>query len=234
MPLWLWLRAFRGMRWFPALLAGALFTLACMVSLVHVWLAAVVLVASGLAVRSGRFWRSVVLPAAVGAGVAGLALYVCCGANIPAIALAVAKAQAEVTRGPGAMPLSAQALGIPLFLLLAGPALWCNMLWLSRRSRSDQNGRFGLYLCVGAGVVMVGTVGFTNMEAPRLWIPFVPLLLLGAGLQLPFYREAVRPVRLLLAAMVLVQAGCSAAQWSFLDAREAEMRLSSPVPRYFE
>ncbi len=265
-PLWIWLWAFRDIRRVPALLAGGLFVPACMVSLVHVWLAAVVLTAGALAVRgvpgrSGRFWRSVVLPAAAGAGVTGLALYVCCGVSMPAIVLAVAQAQAEVTRGPGAMPLRAQALGIPLFLLLAGPALWWNLLWVSvrpktigsepprglkpaarwvsgrtvsRRGRSDQNGRFGLYLCVGAAAVMVGTVGFTNMETPRLWIPFVPLLLLGTGLQLPFYRDAVHPARLLLAVMVLVQVVFSAAQWSFVDAREAEMRLSSPMPRYFE
>ena len=85
-----------------------------------------------------------------------------------------------------------------------------------------------------AAAVMLVTIGFTNMETPRLWIPFMPLLLLGAALQLRVFRDTGGQARLLLAVLVLVQTACSATQWSFLDAREAETRLSTTTPRYFD
>ena len=161
-------------------------------------------------------------------------LYLCCNCNLAAIAWSVARAQSGVTRGPSTMPWWTELLGIPLFLLLAGPAWWCGVLsWKPSRAASD-GGRFGLHLFCGAAAVMLATIGFTNMETPRLWIPFVPLLMLGTGLQAPSLRDTNRTTRWMLAALVLAQVTCSAIQWSFLDAREAEMRLSTTEPRFFE
>jgi hypothetical protein len=202
--------------------------LACLASLVHAWVAVIVVVATILgAPADGRrrvLWR-VCLPAVGGAVVviAGLALF--SGMNWFATGWSVARAQAEVTRGEEAMPLVWQMLGVPLFLLFAGPALWFVSLSLPRQRACDADARFGLVLVIGSVLVMLATVGFTNVETPRLWIPFTPLLLLGGALQLPAFRNPRRTAAGLLAALVFLQFAVSAVQWSLMDARETETRL---------
>ena len=84
---------------------------------------------------------------------------------------------------------------------------------------------------------MIATVGFTNVETPRLWIPFTPLLLLGGALQLSAFRQPGRKAAVLLAVLVFAQFAVSAAQWSLMDARETEMRLLEQPeggPRFFD
>jgi hypothetical protein len=228
LPLWLWLLAWRSARRWVAPLAGAAFVVSSLVSLVHVWIAALLFAATVLASRPGQRWRVFVhlgLPAIGGALVVAAGLFLFARLNLFAGAWAVARAQAEVTRGPGAMPLIWQVLGVPLFLLFAGPALWFIGLAVPRKRAPDDVARFGLFLLVGTLLVMLATVGFTNVEAPRLWIPFTPLLLLGGGLQLPVFRTPGRRAAGLLAALVFLQFAASAAHWSLMDARETETRL---------
>lgn len=228
LPLWLWLLAWRRERSWAAVLAGGTFVFACLVSLVHVWVAAVVLAATVFATRAGqrrRIGLRIGLPMLAGVLVVIGGLAVFADLNFFATAWSVARAQAEVTRGKDAMPLVWQALGVPLFLLFAGPALWSTTLWSSRRRLRDPEARFGLYLMLGAAVVMLTTVGFTNIETPRLWIPFTPLLLLGGALQLSVFRQQGRKAAVLIAALAFAQFATSAAQWSLMDARETEMRL---------
>jgi hypothetical protein len=165
------------------------------------------------------------LPAIAGAIVIFGAVAVLGGLNVLAAFWAVARAQAEVTRGAGAMPLAWQTLGVPLFLLFAGLALWFVVLSLPRQRLRDADARFGLFLLTGSAVVMLATVGFTNVETPRLWIPFTPLLLLGGALQLPLFRSPSRSTAALLAVLVFAQFAASAVQWSLMDARETETRL---------
>jgi hypothetical protein len=78
---------------------------------------------------------------------------------------------------------------------------------------------------------MLLTVGFTNLETPRLWIPFVPLLLLGSLLRIEALRQPSRRVALALAVLVATQVTAAALQWSFMDMRETESRLAEQ--RYF-
>ena len=78
---------------------------------------------------------------------------------------------------------------------------------------------------------MLATVGFTNLETPRLWIPFVPLLLLGGMLRIEALRQPSRRLALALALLVATQITAAALQWSFMDMRETETRLAEQ--RYF-
>lgn len=238
LPLWTWLVAWLRRSPAAGVASGALLVAACLVSLVHVWLAAIVVVASlgSVADQPGQ-WRSlvvrVILPAAGGALAAGAACYGL-GLDLLAAFQVVSQSQAQVTRGPGAMPLIWQTLGIPLFGLFAGVGLWTPLLWLTGARRRDGLARFGLLLAAAAALVMVLTVGFTNIETPRLWIPFMPLLLLGLAVQLPQCREP-REVRApgpgrtecarLLAVTLVVHVLCAALQWTYMDMRETEMRL---------
>jgi hypothetical protein len=230
-PLLLWLWATRRDRVLPAALAGLVLPLVCLASLVHIWVAAIVLTATWLAASQRmRFLLRSVVPGVIGAAVSILGLYLLCDANLVAIVVAVAHAQNEVTRGPAAMPLAWQLLGIPLFLLFVGPAWWATTAWtalprLGLRSLADHDRRLGVYLLTATVIVLLATLGFTNAETPRLWIPFTPLLLLGTLLQLgPLRRPERRGVRLLVL-LVAVQIITAALQWSLMDMREAETRL---------
>ncbi|MCK4341505.1 MAG: hypothetical protein KAY37_07275 [Phycisphaerae bacterium] len=233
-PLYFWLLACRRGHVWAAVLAGVAFIPACLVSLVHIWIAAIVVPASLLSVRGSaaklrRVLLRVFLPTVTAALFCGLGLYFLCDFDLLATARAVAQSQAEVTRGPDAMPLAWQLLGVPLFLLLAGPAWWAVMLWLGvagdegGRTR-DSDARFGRYLLIGSAAIMLATIGFTNLETPRLWIPFVPLLLLGGLSQLALLRRPARRSAILLAVLVFAQITFSALQWSLMDMREAETR----------
>lgn len=241
-PLYLWLLAHRRRRGWAAALAGVCFVIVCLVSLVHVWIAATVAGATLLAARHtvGEMRRVLVtmlVPAGAAALVVAALLHFLCGVNVLSIAAAVASAQATVTRGPDAMPLAWQVLGLPLFLLFAGAVFWTLALWgvagaAQQRVREDAEARLGLYLLILTGAVMLFTLGFTNVETPRLWIPFLPLLLLGGLLQLAFVRRSGRGAAMLLAALAVLQVAAAATQWSLMDMREAEARLSQQ--RFYE
>lgn len=241
-PLWLWLVAIRLNRptgttsallrpLFAAIAAGVCFTLALLFSLVHVWIA-LILIASTLwsAARADR-WRiclTALFPAAGAALATALILRPLMGLDLFATLPAVAAAQAEVTRGPEAMPFAWQLLGILLFLLFCGPATWCAGVWFLIVPRvDDRPARFGRALLVLSLVVMLLTVGFTNIETPRLWIPFVPLLVLGGFLSLRFGTDSHTVHVRLLVTLVVVQICCAAVQWSWMDMRESENRLAA-------
>jgi len=233
-PLWLWLLALKQRSPWLAGLSGAAWLCAGMMSLIHVWLAAIAVAAGLWSHRHDRhallgMLRSGLLPALAGAVLAAVALRIALGLDFLATAATTAQAQAQVTRGPDAMPLAWQMLGLPLFLLFAGPALWAGWLWLAAERPGSaglpQAGApLGTGLLVGSGIVLLATIGFTNMETPRLWIPFVPLLLMGAALRLRVFTspETRRPV---LATLVGLQVLVSACQWALMDMREAETRL---------
>lgn len=239
--LWLWLLAWRGERGWAAVLAGGVFVLVCLISLVHVWIAAIVFVAGVLSTPTGGRLRFILrngVPAAAGAAVVVLALAVLADLDFFRCAWFSARAQSEITRGDDAMPFVWQSLGVPLFLLFAGPAFWCVSLWRSRggQRERDADARFGACLVAGSAVVMLATVGFTNVETPRLWMPFMPLLLLGGALRIPAMRNVNRRLAIFLGALVLVQVAASALQWTVMDMREAETRLllsRDGGPRYF-
>lgn len=235
-----WLLAVRRDRAWPAAVCGGMLMLGCGVSLVCAWigvaLAAADLLAAlvaggerrGAALRSRLLRRT--LPAAAAAGGVAILMYTALGYDVLSASLAVARSQAEVTRTrPDAMPIVWQALGAPLFLLFAGATFWWFLLRPRRDVPADAAGRFGGALAATTSVVLLATVGFTNAETPRLWIPFVPLLLIGAALRQRLFRAPDPAGRRLLALLAAVQVAAAAAAWAFMDMREAEMRLIQPA-----
>lgn len=229
-PLLLWLHSVRRGSWLAGGVAGAAFVAVSYVGLVHIWLGAIVLVATCIAQRgaAGVLLRRNVLPAGCGAlaAIGGLALL---GIDWVGTMRAVAAAQALVTRGPDAMPWMWQLLGVPLFLLFAGPGVLLALIGLpgKRAAGADGAGARGGALLEHAAplalVVMLATVVFTNAETPRLWIPLAPLLILGAARRVGSWLERRRVA---LALIVLAQLAVGVAQWSLMDMREAENRLA--------
>jgi hypothetical protein len=228
--IWLALTAYKRASILIAIAAGAAFVLGCIMSLVHVWIAAILLATvlreAAATRQSTRLLLRCVAPAIGGALAALVVLRVGADCDLLEIARTTAAAQAGVTRGPGAMPLLWQALGVPLFLLFAGPAFLAALAACHRTSEpACADGRFGRTLLLLTTIVAIATVGFTNMETPRLWIPLAPLLLLGAALNIPAACASNRTAAALAATVVFVQITASAVQWSFMDMRESEMRL---------
>ena len=79
---------------------------------------------------------------------------------------------------------------------------------------------------------MIATVGFTNVETPRLWIPFMPLLIIGAAAGQMRFRIGRSSAVRFLALLAGLQVAASAIQWSFMDMRESEIRIIEK--RYFD
>lgn len=214
-----------------AVLAGVVLLISLFFSLVFAWVWFVVFATTVLhAWRHAPGRRRSLLKITLAAGfalVAGCGLLLLVGVNVFEIARAVAAGQAEVTRGPGSMPFAWQSLGIPLFLLFCGPVLiFCATATFSRNTRvQDEVGEIGRWLACVAALVMIGTVGFTNVETPRLWIPFAALILAGAALQLRAFRAPTQSDARLLLWLVGAQIVTIGVQWTFMDMREAETRL---------
>lgn len=235
-----WLLAHRNGRVWPAALCGGLLMFGCGASLVCVWIGVALAAADVLAAvvtggkrRGPAMWSRLlrrILPAAAAAGGVAVIMHAGLGYDVLSASLAVAQSQAEVTRTrPDAMPLVWQALGAPLFLLFAGATLWWFLLDPRRDGPADAARDFGGALIATTALVLLVTIGFTNAETPRLWIPFVPLLLIGAALRQHLFRAPDAAGRRVLALLAAVQVAAAAAQWAFMDMREAEMRLTQPA-----
>ena len=69
--------------------------------------------------------------------------------------------------------------------------------------------QLGVWLIAGTTIVMLATIGFTNAETPRLWIPFVPLVLLGAAMRFARVTDGSKETRTLLTLLVLAQLATS-------------------------
>lgn len=227
----MWWSAYQRGRVLSALLAGLALLLGIFFSLVHVWIA-FVLVCTALwnCFRHDPARRLLLVGTvliASGAILLGCAAGWLAGIDLLAIVRSVAAGQAEVTRGPNAMPFAWQALGVPLFLLFAGPAtLFCLVAPVAKSMRhEDQWARLGRALVAVTVIVMLATVGFTNVETPRLWIPFAALLLAGGALQLRAFRAPAPADQQLLIWLVLAQVVTIGVQWTLMDMREAETRL---------
>lgn len=237
LPLLAWMLALRargnGTTALFAASAGGLAIAVAYVGLIHLWLAIIVLAATLIAAhdRRRRILVFMLMPAIAGAllVLGGLAA---AGVDWVTTMRAVAAAQALVTRGPDAMPWSWQLLGAPLFLLLAGPGVLLALVGLARPgisssaqtpAKSDAPPALFRVAALLSLAVMSATVIFTNAEASRLWIPFVPLLVIGAAQAIPPWLASRTH---LLAAILLIHLACSLVEWSFMDLRESENRLA--------
>lgn len=228
-PLLFWFLALRRGSVISGLAAGAALGVGIFAGLVHLWVAVVVLFASFAA--EFRQNRTNLLKATIGAalGTVGFALflYAAASADVLAISRAVATAQAEVTRGPNSMPLAGQLLGLPIFPLFAGTGWIVLMIAALRKHHrpADATARLGGWLLVTSAAVMLATIGFTNAETPRLWLPFATLLTIGAAFRIGALRENSPATVRWLALLVFIHVLCAGAVWSMMDMREAEMRL---------
>ncbi len=236
--LWMWLAGYRSGKpgWCAA--AGASFVVGASFGLIHAWILLIVACTTLWdACRVGEARANAVrwlvrcaMPAAVGGGLASVVYYIAADWNIPRTILAVGRRYGQIQEGVIADPLWMTAYGLPLFLLFAGPALF--ILITQRRLVRDAAAALAGRLLICTLAVMTYSYFFANNnETPRLWIPFIPLLLLPLAARRSAWR-APRASANLAVALLVVQLLGTVLHWTMMDVRETEYRLDTG--RYFE
>jgi len=227
-----WMVGYVSARPFAAGAAGGVLAAASMIGLVHLWVFAIVAGATGWhAITHGRGWRpwllGCVLPAAVGAAAVAVAALVALGWNIALTAVGVGERYHEIQLPIIADPFYWTLVGFPVFLLFIGPFFWIEATGL-RSDMHDAAGALGSRLLVVTIAVMVYTYFCANnSEATRLWIPFVPLLLMGMALRRSVFRADTAASRRLAVLFIALQLTVTLAHWSLMDVRESEHRLTT-------
>ena len=228
--LWAWFAGWRKDRPAMSILAGAFLVLGMVIGLIHLWVAMAAILAS--AWQNWRQGRSLVtllmrhvLPCMAGALFLCSAIAFVSGWNIPATLLAVGHRFPEIQKALQYDRTLWFFIGLPLFLLFLSGGFWA---FAGLRLRHRAWG-FGASLLAATVLAMLATylLGITY-ELPRLWVAFVPLLLLAAMADQPLLhgrntRRALVPVMLLVIVAILA----TGLHWSIMDARETEYRVFS-------
>jgi len=88
--------------------------------------------------------------------------------------------------------------------------------------------RLGTFLLIFCFIVMTFIYFYgNNSETPRLWIPFIPLLLLGFTLRRGLFHADTPKSRRVCMFLIGLQLVGTLAHWSLMDVRESEYRLST-------
>ena len=195
--LWAWFVGWkRGSRGIAAL-AGAIFVFGCTFSLVHIWVAAIAGAAclwEALAARkrealvstAGAKFLTAAISMAAGALAVVLAAYVAIGWNIPSTLWAVSRRWGEIQKTFDMNRAVWYAIGLPIFLLFLAPGTWTLAAMSLRRRRLNLGTR--LALCTIAVMLFIYFVVGVTYELPRLWVAFLPPLMLGLCIDRPLLR----------------------------------------------
>jgi hypothetical protein len=229
--LWAWFRAWQQRSFIMAALGGAILTIGSTAGLVHIWIALIAVTATlwqAMADRSGL--RTIVFnstAAAVGGITTCLAAYLTWGWNIPGTLLAVSSRWSELQNTFDINRPIWFAIGLPIFVLFLSPGFWALLGLTIRRRRLG----FGARIALCTAAIMLLTYGPFGMtyELPRLWIAFLPPLVLGLAIDHPMLCGRFLPLRAVQALVLIaaVQIGFTALHWTIFDAREVEYRLST-------
>ncbi len=224
------LLGYKSGRRLPAAISGGVLAAATMIGLIHLWVFAIVVGATGWhALRHGRglrFWAlRGVLPAALGAAVIAVLALIVFDWNIVLTTFRVAVRYQQIQLPIITEPFYWMLVGFPVFLLFVGPLFWVEVV-ATRRDTADSTSALGFCLLVATIAVMAYTYFFANnSEVARLWIPFVPLLLVGMALRRSAFRADTPTNRRLAVLLIALQMTVTLAHWSVMDVRESECRL---------
>jgi hypothetical protein len=186
-------------------------------------------------------WRTragvtMILVNAFAAGVGALAViaaaYFVLDWNIPTTLAAVSARWTEIQKTFDMNRAIWFAIGLPIFLLFLAPGFWTlGGLTLRRPPWRRMNFGTRLTTCTIAVMLLIYVVMGVTYELPRLWVAFLPTLLLGLAIDRPLLRatpHAVhRRVAQALALIVIVHVVFTTMHWTLFDARESEYRLST-------
>ena len=227
-----WLTAYSRRRAAWGFAAGAVLAVSTMIGLVHLWIFAIVAGATlwhSLSYGEGlRPWFGrCALPSLVGGLLVVVVAYVTWGWNLVATASCVAVRYGQIQLEVITDPFCWTLIGLPMFLLFVGPLFWVQATAL-RRDVLDSSSSLGRCLFTCTVAVMIYTYFFANnSETPRLWMPFIPLLLMGMALRRSPFRGDTPNHRSLCLLLIVLQLTVTALHWSMMDVRESEWRLTT-------
>lgn len=247
---YLWFDASLRNRWFSAALAGATFTIGLTIGLIHVWVLAILAITTlvyTLRVEGPpRRWFAISLaPFIAGLAFVGILFYTALDWNVLLAAYAVAARYREIQVPIITDPFYWTLIGLPMFLLFVGPYLWAMIAPFpaAERAQVQSNGPGQTGLCklqpsnrrrlanimlLTCIAVMIFTYFYgNNNETPRLWIPFIPMLLLAITLRRDLLCTRTPTARRICALLIVLQLLGTLAHWSLMDVRESEYRLST-------
>jgi hypothetical protein len=238
--LWAWFLAWRRRSPLLAALGGAILTVGATAGLVHIWVALIAFMATAWDAWRTRAGLTMVLVNAFAAGAGALAVvsaaYFVLDWNIPRTLVAVSGRWTEIQKTFDMNRAIWFAIGLPIFLLFLTPGFW-TLAGLSLRRPPWRHMNFGtrLAICTMAVMLLIYIVMGVTYELPRLWVAFLPTLLLGLAIDRPMLRATPRGehprVAKALALIVIVHVVFTTMHWTLFDARESEYRLSTQ--RYY-
>ena len=228
--LYFYFAAYVHRRFFFASLAGMVFAVATMFGLIHVWILAIAVAATlwhTMATGNGkRRWLATCFLPLIGGG-----LMVCAVAwlmfdwNIIKTALHVGVRYGQIQEGVIADPFYLTLIGLPMFLLFVGPMLWAQLI-AARRDVADIWAKLaGIMLACTIAVMTYAYFFANNNETPRLWIPFIPLLIVPLAMRRSLFRGDTRNARRACAVLIALQLTVTVLHWSLMDVRESEYRI---------
>lgn len=229
--LYFWLAAYtKGRRWY-AVACGFIAVVSMMVGLIHAWILLIVVAATlwdAVKLRRLSGWTaSTCIPFSIGSLATLAFLYLACDWNVARMTLAVAMRYRQIQVPIITDPFYWTLIGLPLFLLFVGPMFYATVGGM-RRDMRDGVSELGGRLLICTVCVLVFTYFFgNNNETPRLWIPFIPLLLLSLSLSRSTFRTDSPRVRVVLLVLIGLQVGVTLLHWSLMDVRETEYRLAT-------
>lgn len=235
--MWTWLTGYVRVQARWAFAAGVILAVATMIGLIHLWIFAILVVATGChalrrpeqpRIHHLRSWAlKCFLPALAGGLVVALLAYLTLDWNIIYMALRVGVRYHQIQLPVITDPFYWTLVGLPMFLLFVGPLFWSQVLAL-RVNRVERPARLGAWLLGVTVLVLVYTYfGANNSETPRLWMAFIPLLLLPLGLRRTAFTNDSPVHRRLCILLLALQLVITVAHWSLMDVRESEHRIST-------
>ena len=240
--LWAWFAAYQRRSWLLHALAGALLVIGMGVGVIHFWVALAGLAATaweamegeskdekggGAASRFRPFLLHSVLPTALGGAAVWLTVWAGLGWNMLATLVAVSQRWSELQPELGYSRGLWLMIGLPNVLVFVGLGLWLVAIASLRRFGRPRSLGAKLALCTLGVMTLTYVIGIPY-ELPRLWVVFVPPLLLGLMMIQPVCRSyGGQRVMMILIVVLISHIAATSVHWAFLDARESEYRLQT-------
>lgn len=210
-----------------ALIGGMALAIGLAAGLIHAWIFLIALTAMLWAGRSDppalrRALTHCLLPGAAGAALCLVAARLIWGWNIPVTLFAVT---ASYFRAADVPPWIWNLAKPPMFALFAGAGFWVLLAATFHRRLTDETARLGNALIWSTLGAILLACPSTALETPRLWVAFLPTLLLGIALSIPMFRQPSPAATKALLTLIASHLITTCLQWCLFDVRESEMRL---------
>jgi hypothetical protein len=224
-----------------AFVSGMILVAGTVLGLIHLWIALTCVLAmawQSIRQRMGgdtqapaRLILRQLLPAAAGAAAAVGLIDATTGWNVLSTLLAVQRRFSEIQPTIRLDHRLWLLIGLPIFLLFVSPSLYAllalNVRRLLHPPQRKSRGFGRVLLICTLGMMAITYLLGVPYELPRLWVVFLPLLVLAASIDLPLMHghNAAHRAWKALALLAAVNVIFTAVHWTRFDVRESEYRM---------